>query len=196
MRPIQRQKRSPQDEKCGRCKGREDPRLKAQCFPEHVPVAERPKPEPLYAIRQGGPTAEDNAGKDGENEKQAAATARRMRRRPVNRLGHNGLGHCSTPFTSISVIRVPEDGIVACLKKGGYLRFVSVGSSHLANLQFNPLRNRIQLRRNEKKQQRSQIWFDFVANRRVRVTAASARNIAFWKQRRFSSFPRWQHPLN
>src|SRR5260370_4265657 len=120
MLPIQSYKRHTQDEKCGRCKGGEDPRLKAQCFPEHVPVAERPKPEHVYAIRQGGSTAADNAGKDGENEKQAAATPRRMRRPPLNRLGHHGLGHCSTPVNSISAIRAPEDGIVACLKKGGY----------------------------------------------------------------------------
>src|ERR1039458_9486341 len=102
MRPLQSQERSIQNEKCGRCKSREDPPLKTQCFPEHVPVAERPEPEEVYVIRQRGPAAEDDTGKDAENEKDAAATPRRMRPRPVN-----GLRHCSTPFSSTSsVIRI------------------------------------------------------------------------------------------
>ena len=92
MRSLQSQERSVQNEKCGRRKSREDSPLKAQRFPEHVPVAERPEPEHVHVIRQRGPTAEDDDGKDGENEKEAtAATPRRMRPRPVN-----GLGHCST----------------------------------------------------------------------------------------------------
>jgi hypothetical protein len=97
MRPLQRQKRSVQNEKCGRCKSREDSPLQAQCFPEHVPVAERPEPERVHVIRQRGPAAEEDAGKDGENEKETTATARprRMRRRPVYGIG---LGHYSTPF--------------------------------------------------------------------------------------------------
>src|SRR5450756_666130 len=74
-------------------KAAKTPPLKTQCFPEYVPVAERPEPEEVHVIRQRGPAAEDDAGKDAENEKEAAATPRRMRprmsRRPVN-----GLGHC------------------------------------------------------------------------------------------------------
>src|ERR1019366_6279862 len=96
MRTLKSQERSEQNEKGGRCKSREDSPLKAQCFPEHVSVAERLEPEHVHVIRQCGPAAEDDAGKDGENEKETTATARPrlMRRRPVN-----GLGHCSTPFS-------------------------------------------------------------------------------------------------
>ena len=64
MCPLQSQKRSVQNEKCGRCKSREDSPLKTQCFPEHVPIAERPEPEHVHVIRQRGPTAEDDAGED------------------------------------------------------------------------------------------------------------------------------------
>src|SRR6266851_4130556 len=99
MRSLQSQERSVQNEKCGRCKSREDSPLKAQCFPEHVSVAEPPEPEHVHVIGQRGPTAEDDADKDGENEKEAAATPRRMRRRPVN-----GLGHWSTPFSSTPLV--------------------------------------------------------------------------------------------
>src|ERR1039457_609727 len=96
MRPLQSQERSIQNEKRDRCKSREDPPLQTQGFPEDIPVAERSEPEHIHVIRQRGPAAEDDAGKDGENEKEAAATARprRMRRWPVN-----GLGHCYTPFS-------------------------------------------------------------------------------------------------
>jgi len=94
MRPLQRHERSIQNEECGRSKSREDSPLKAQCFPEHVPVAERLEPEHVHVIRQRGPTAEEDGGKDRENEKEASAAPRRMRRRPVN-----GLRHCSTPFS-------------------------------------------------------------------------------------------------
>ena len=98
---LQSQKRSEQNEKCGRGESREDPPLKTQCFPKYVPIAERPEPEHVHVIGQRGPTAEENGGKDGNNEKEAAATAglRRMRRRPVD-----GLGHCSTPFSSASLV--------------------------------------------------------------------------------------------
>src|ERR1035437_2572992 len=94
MRSLQSQERSIQNEKCGRCKSREDSPLKAQCLPEHVPVAERPEPKHVHVIRQRGPDAEEDGGKDDENKKETAATPRRMRWRPVN-----GLGHCSTPFS-------------------------------------------------------------------------------------------------
>jgi hypothetical protein len=93
MCPLQSQERTVQNEKCGRCKSREDSPLKTQCFPEYVPVAERPEPEHVHVIRQRGPTAEEDARKDGENEKEAAATPRRMRPRMVRR-PVNGLGHC------------------------------------------------------------------------------------------------------
>src|SRR6266851_8047640 len=101
MCPLQSQKRSVQNEKCGRCKSREDSPLESECFPEHVPIPERPEPEHVHVIRKRGPTAEDNAGKEKEDEKEkeTTATARpcRMRRRPVNRLWH-----CSTPFSLTS----------------------------------------------------------------------------------------------
>ena len=92
MRLLQSQERSVQNEKCGRCKSREDAPLEAQCFPEHFPVAERLEPEHVHVIRQRGPAAEEDDAKDGENEKEAAAATRRMHPRPVNRLRH-----CSTP---------------------------------------------------------------------------------------------------
>ena len=92
MSPLQRQEGTVQNEKCGRCKSREDPPLKTQRFPEHFPVAERLEPEHVNVIRQRGPAAEEDDAKDGENEKEAAATPRRMHPRPVNRLRH-----CSTP---------------------------------------------------------------------------------------------------
>jgi hypothetical protein len=76
MRPLQSQKRSVQNEKCGGCKSGEDFPLQTQCFPEDVRVAERAEPEQVHVIRQRGPTAEENNGKDGENKKEAAATAR------------------------------------------------------------------------------------------------------------------------
>src|SRR6267154_199881 len=99
MCPLQSQKRSVQNEKCGRCKSREDSPLESECFPEHVPIPERPEPEHVHVIRKSGPTAEDDAGKEDEKEKETTATARpcRMRRRPVNRLWH-----CSTPFSLTS----------------------------------------------------------------------------------------------
>jgi hypothetical protein len=92
MRALQSEERSIQNEKCGRCKSREDSPLKAQCFPEHVPEAERPEPEHVHEIGQRGPTAKEDADKDGENEKEAAAASQSIRAllHPV--------------FTSISVI--------------------------------------------------------------------------------------------
>src|SRR5882762_5354293 len=93
MRSLQSQKRSVQNKKCGCRKSREDSPLEADGFPKHVPVAQGLEPEHIHVIRQRGPTAEEDAGKDGEDEeKEAAATPRRMRPRPVN-----GLRHCSTP---------------------------------------------------------------------------------------------------
>src|ERR1035441_10771603 len=96
MCPLQGQKPPVQNEKCGRCKCHEDSPLKSQRFPEHVAIAERPEPEHVHVIGQRGPTAEDDADKDDENKKEAAATARprRMRRWQVN-----GLGHGYTPFS-------------------------------------------------------------------------------------------------
>jgi hypothetical protein len=88
MRPLQGQEGAVQDEKCGRCKSREDSPLQAQRFPEYFPVAKRPEPEHVHVVRQRGPTAEEDARKDGENEKKSAETPRRMRprmgRRPIN----------------------------------------------------------------------------------------------------------------
>src|ERR1035437_5402410 len=88
MCSLQSQERSVQNEKCGRCKSRENLPLKAQCFPEYVAIAERPEPEHVHVIRQRRSTAKDNADKDGKNEKDAAAmaTARRLYPRPVNGL--------------------------------------------------------------------------------------------------------------
>src|SRR6267143_2705709 len=113
MSPLYNQERSIQNEKCGRCEGREDPPLKAQCFPEHVHVAERPEPEHFHVIRQHGATTEEDGGKDDENEKKAARTPRRTYARPVRGLRH------SPPrvFDSTSTIRLPSDDIVQCLKK-------------------------------------------------------------------------------
>ena len=102
MRSLESQKRSVQDDKCGRRKSREDSPLKAERFPEYVPIAERPEPEHVHVIRHRGPTAEDNGGKDGNNnEEEAAAMAawRRLQTRPVDRLRH-----CSTPFSSASLV--------------------------------------------------------------------------------------------
>src|SRR5205807_8237681 len=95
MSPLQRQERSVQNEKCGRCKSREDSPLKSQGFPEHVPVAERLEPEHVHVIGQRGPSAKEDAGKDGENEKEASPP-RRMHPRPVN-----GLRHCSILFLQV-----------------------------------------------------------------------------------------------
>src|ERR1700678_2532847 len=88
MRPLQRRERSVQNEKCRRGKSREDSPLQAQSFPEHAAVAERVEPEHVHVIRQSGPSGEENSEKYGENEKEAAATSRRIRPRPVNRLRH------------------------------------------------------------------------------------------------------------
>src|SRR5438132_9692853 len=71
MSPLQRQERSVQNEKCGRCKSREDSPLKSQGFPEHVPVAERLEPEHVHVIGQRGPSAK----------KMPARTARMRRKR-------------------------------------------------------------------------------------------------------------------
>jgi hypothetical protein len=65
MCPLQSQERPVQNEKCGRGKSREDSPLKTQCFPEHVAEAERPEPEQVHVIRQSGPTAEEEGGKNG-----------------------------------------------------------------------------------------------------------------------------------
>src|SRR5881398_602128 len=93
MRSLQSQKRSVKHKKYDRRKSCEDSPLEAQRFPKHIPVAQRLEPEHIHVIRQRGPTAEEDAGKDGEDEeKEAAATPRRMHPRPVN-----GLRHCSTP---------------------------------------------------------------------------------------------------
>src|SRR6266403_1092707 len=93
MRSLQSQKRSVQDKKCGCRKSREDSPLEAEGFPKHVPVAQGLEPEHIHVIRQRGPTAEENAGNDGDDqEKEAAATPRRTHPRPIN-----GLRHCSTP---------------------------------------------------------------------------------------------------
>src|ERR1700746_1483061 len=94
MRSLQTQKRSEQNKKCGCRKNRKDSPLKAQCFPQYVSVAQRTEPEHVHVIRQCGPAAEKDDGKDGEtNEKEAAARPRRTHSRPVD-----GLRHCSTPF--------------------------------------------------------------------------------------------------
>src|ERR1017187_10416600 len=116
MCPLQSQERSIQNEKRGRCKSREDPPLKTPCFPEDGPIAKRPEPEHVHAIGQRGPTAEEDAGKDGKNEKQASAVARARRQdpRPVNRLGHS-----STPFSLTSlgihmILSTIENGVEEC----------------------------------------------------------------------------------
>src|SRR6266851_2107236 len=93
MRSLQSQERSKKNEKRSYRKSSKDSPLKAQRFPQYVSVAERPEPQHVDVIRQRGPTAEKENGKDGENEeKEAAATPWRVRSRPVNGL------HCSTPF--------------------------------------------------------------------------------------------------
>src|ERR1017187_115317 len=100
MYPLQRQKRTVHNQKCDRCKNREDSPLKTQCFPEHIRIAERSEPEHVHVIRQRRPTDEENADKDGKNENKAAApaTVRRLRPWPVN-----GLRHSFTPFSSTSL---------------------------------------------------------------------------------------------
>src|SRR4051812_12163268 len=67
--------------------------MKADCLPEHVFVTERPKPEHVHVVRQRRPASEEDARKDGDDQKEAAAPPRRIRPRPVN-----GFGHCVTPF--------------------------------------------------------------------------------------------------
>src|SRR5208282_434076 len=95
MRPLQGQERSVQNQKCGRCKSREDSPLQAQCLPEHILVAERPEPEYVHVIRQRAPAAKNDADEDSHNEEETAATTPwRVWWRPVN-----GLGHSSTPFS-------------------------------------------------------------------------------------------------
>src|ERR1700685_3315730 len=93
MCPLQGYERSVQNQKCGRCKSCEDSPLKTQCFPEHVPVAERAEPEEVHVTRQRSPTSQDDAGKDSENEKEAEAMPGRTRPR-TNWRPVDGLGHC------------------------------------------------------------------------------------------------------
>src|SRR5260370_38761422 len=105
MRSFQGEERSVQNEKCNCCKGREDSPLKAQRLPEHAPVPERPEPEHVHVIRQRRPTAEEDAGKDDQKNKEAASSMpRRMGRRPVN-----GLGLSSTPFVPASLYSVYKE---------------------------------------------------------------------------------------
>ena len=80
MRSLESQKRSEQDDKCGRRESREDSPLKTERFPEYVPIAQRIEPEHIHVIRQRGSTAEENGGKDGNNEEEAAATMATGRR--------------------------------------------------------------------------------------------------------------------
>jgi hypothetical protein len=83
MRSLQSEKRSVQNDKCGRCKSREDSPPKTQRFPEYVPIAERAEPESIHVIRKCGPTAEEDDGKNNENqEKETAKTTRRLQLRP------------------------------------------------------------------------------------------------------------------
>src|ERR1700677_2446707 len=91
----QPQERPVQNYECGRCKNRKDSPLKTERPPEHVSIAERTEPEHVHAIRQDGPTAEEDDGKNGQSEIDTTATTRPRctGRRPVN-----GLRHCSTPF--------------------------------------------------------------------------------------------------
>src|SRR5438876_4666896 len=113
MSPLQRQERTVQNEKSGRCKSRENPPLKSQGFPEHLPVAERFEPEHVNVIRQRGPAAEEDDAKGGENEKEAAAMSWRTRPRPINRLRH-----CPTRFLpALPLSRVSREAIVQGLKK-------------------------------------------------------------------------------
>src|SRR5579864_6213404 len=93
---LQSEKRSVQNEKCGRCKSRKDFPVKIQCFPKDVPIAERPEPEHVHVVRQCGPATEEDHGQYDENENErAAARLRPAYPRPVN-----GLGHCSPLYLS------------------------------------------------------------------------------------------------
>src|SRR5271165_7130782 len=99
MGPLQRGKRSVEDTKRGRGKDSEDAPLKSQCFGEDGPVTERPEPQQVNEIRQGGAAAKDNHGDGREEEIKAAATPRRVLQRPVNRCGH-----CYRSFYSGSAV--------------------------------------------------------------------------------------------
>src|SRR6202040_1163896 len=96
MCPLQSQERAVHNEKCARRTSREDFPLKTQCLKEDVLIAERPEPQHVHVIGQRGPTAEDDACENDQNEKEATA-ARRLGPRPVNELVH-----CSAPFSSAS----------------------------------------------------------------------------------------------
>ena len=103
VRSLESKKRSEQDDKCARRENREDSPLKAERFPEYVPIAQRIEPEHIHVIRHRGPTAEDNGGKDGNNNEEEAAAAMAARRRLQTRPTHR-LRHCSTPFSSASLV--------------------------------------------------------------------------------------------
>jgi hypothetical protein len=83
-------------------KKREDAPLKNQRFGEHAPVTERPEPQQVDEIRHRGAAAEDDNGKDREQDKEAAAAPPRVLQRPVNRCGH-----CSTHSTGIPLVAFP-----------------------------------------------------------------------------------------
>ena len=75
MSSFQSQKRSVQNEKCSRCKSREDTPLQAQRLPVHLRVSERPEPEQIDPIRECRAAAKDDAGNDGDNNKKETTAA-------------------------------------------------------------------------------------------------------------------------
>jgi hypothetical protein len=77
MRPLEKGKRSIEDEERGCCKSRENAPLDGQRPHEHIPKPKRPEPEQINPVREKSAASEEDDGDDHKQKEELSITAPR-----------------------------------------------------------------------------------------------------------------------